>query len=146
MLARCSQPEVGWLGWRSPEDEQLLKAIADACAYDRLHNVTLETPVVTSVSFTHTGLDTQNQAFVPGSLVSSNGSVQTATMSSTMTAPAMLNGGNDSSQLDSNGSSSSGASSLKDSLPDEVDLPPQGKVCCYCQLNFVFLFSSRTSF
>lgn len=35
VIARCSQPEVGWLGWRSAEDEDLLKAIADACAFDR---------------------------------------------------------------------------------------------------------------
>ena len=35
VIARCSQPEVGWLGWRSSADEDLLKAIADACAYDR---------------------------------------------------------------------------------------------------------------
>lgn len=34
VLARCSQPEVGWLGWRSSEDEELVRAIADACAYD----------------------------------------------------------------------------------------------------------------
>lgn len=34
VIARCSQPEVGWLGWRSTEDEQLLKAIADACSFD----------------------------------------------------------------------------------------------------------------
>jgi myotubularin-related protein 3/4 len=34
VIARCSQPEVGWLGWRSSADENLLKAIADACAYD----------------------------------------------------------------------------------------------------------------
>ena len=34
VLARCSQPEVGWLGWRNPKDEQLLKALADACAFD----------------------------------------------------------------------------------------------------------------
>lgn len=31
ILARCSQPEVGWLGWRSSEDEDLLKAIAESC-------------------------------------------------------------------------------------------------------------------
>ncbi|XP_075219113.1 phosphatidylinositol-3,5-bisphosphate 3-phosphatase MTMR4 isoform X3 [Lycorma delicatula] len=31
VIARCSQPEVGWLGWRSSEDEELLKAITDAC-------------------------------------------------------------------------------------------------------------------
>ncbi|KAL5275656.1 MTMR4 family protein [Megaselia abdita] len=35
VLARCSQPEVGWLGWRNSNDEQLLKALADACAFDR---------------------------------------------------------------------------------------------------------------
>lgn len=26
---------MGWLGWRSAEDESLLSAIADACTYDR---------------------------------------------------------------------------------------------------------------
>ena len=26
--------QVGWLGWRSSEDEDLVKAIAEACAYD----------------------------------------------------------------------------------------------------------------
>lgn len=35
VIARCSQPEVGWLGWRNTKDEQLLKALADACAFDR---------------------------------------------------------------------------------------------------------------
>ncbi|XP_076180922.1 phosphatidylinositol-3,5-bisphosphate 3-phosphatase MTMR4 isoform X2 [Ptiloglossa arizonensis] len=35
VLARSSQPEVGWLGWRSPEDEDLLKALANACSYDK---------------------------------------------------------------------------------------------------------------
>ena len=34
VIARCSQPEVGWLGWRSSEDEELVRAIAEACAYD----------------------------------------------------------------------------------------------------------------
>lgn len=34
VVGRCSQPEVGWLGWRNTKDEQLLKAIADACAFD----------------------------------------------------------------------------------------------------------------
>ena len=34
VIARCSQPEVGWLGWRNDEDEKLLKAIATACAID----------------------------------------------------------------------------------------------------------------
>lgn len=35
VIARCSQPEVGWLGWRSGEDEDLIKAISDACTFDR---------------------------------------------------------------------------------------------------------------
>lgn len=34
MIVRCSQPEVGWLGWRSSDDEDLLKAISDACSFD----------------------------------------------------------------------------------------------------------------
>lgn len=34
VLARCSQPEVGWLGWRSAEDEELVRAVAESCAYD----------------------------------------------------------------------------------------------------------------
>lgn len=34
VIARCSQPEVGWLGWRNNKDESLLKALADACAFD----------------------------------------------------------------------------------------------------------------
>jgi len=29
VLARASQPEVGWLGWRNSKDEQLLKALVD---------------------------------------------------------------------------------------------------------------------
>ena len=34
VIARCSQPEVGWLGWRSQEDENLLHAIGTACSVD----------------------------------------------------------------------------------------------------------------
>ncbi|CRK95414.1 CLUMA_CG008691, isoform A [Clunio marinus] len=34
VIARSSQPEVGWLGWRNPKDEMLLKALADACSFD----------------------------------------------------------------------------------------------------------------
>ncbi|XP_037035625.1 myotubularin-related protein 4 isoform X4 [Bradysia coprophila] len=34
IIARCSQPEVGWLGWRNANDEQLLKALVEACGYD----------------------------------------------------------------------------------------------------------------
>jgi myotubularin-related protein 3/4 len=32
---------VGWLGWRSAEDEDLIRAIADACAYDAGTDVNL---------------------------------------------------------------------------------------------------------
>ncbi|XP_058129648.1 myotubularin-related protein 4 [Anopheles coustani] len=35
VIARCSQPEVGWLGWRNSKDEQLLKALSDACSFDK---------------------------------------------------------------------------------------------------------------
>lgn len=34
IISRSSQPEVGWLGWRSKTDEQLLKALSDACSFD----------------------------------------------------------------------------------------------------------------
>lgn len=34
VIARSSQPEVGWLGWRNSKDEQLLKALSDACSFD----------------------------------------------------------------------------------------------------------------
>ena len=43
VLARCSQPEVGWLGWRSAEDEDLVRAIADATAFDNRDNASLST-------------------------------------------------------------------------------------------------------
>ncbi|XP_074030233.1 phosphatidylinositol-3,5-bisphosphate 3-phosphatase MTMR4 isoform X2 [Leptinotarsa decemlineata] len=35
VIVRSSQPEVGWLGWRSDEDEDLIKAISDACNFDQ---------------------------------------------------------------------------------------------------------------
>jgi len=35
VLARSSQPEVGWLGWRNTQDEALLQAIAESCALHR---------------------------------------------------------------------------------------------------------------
>lgn len=35
VIARCSQPEVGWLGWRNAKDEQLLSALSEACGFDR---------------------------------------------------------------------------------------------------------------
>ncbi|XP_076300036.1 phosphatidylinositol-3,5-bisphosphate 3-phosphatase MTMR4 isoform X2 [Lasioglossum baleicum] len=35
VIARSSQPELGWFGRRSAEDESLLKALSDACSYDK---------------------------------------------------------------------------------------------------------------
>lgn len=32
VIARSAQPEVGWLGWRSPQDENLIQVMADACS------------------------------------------------------------------------------------------------------------------
>lgn len=34
VIARCSQPAVGWFGWRSEEDEKIMGAILQACAAD----------------------------------------------------------------------------------------------------------------
>lgn len=48
MIARSSQPEVGWLGWRSSEDEDLLKALADACSYDKGESTMVDSPVTYS--------------------------------------------------------------------------------------------------
>ena len=44
VIARSSQPEVGWLGWRSKEDEDFLKALSDACSYDRGESTMIDTP------------------------------------------------------------------------------------------------------
>lgn len=53
VIARSSQPEVGWLGWRSAEDEDLLKALADACSYDKGES-TMDSPI----TFSDVGDDT----------------------------------------------------------------------------------------
>lgn len=34
VIARCSQPEVSWWGWRNADDEYLATSIAKACAFD----------------------------------------------------------------------------------------------------------------
>lgn len=33
-IARCSQPEISWWGWRNADDEYLVTSIAKACALD----------------------------------------------------------------------------------------------------------------
>ncbi|XP_061127663.1 myotubularin-related protein 4-like isoform X1 [Syngnathus typhle] len=34
VIARCSQPEISWWGWRNPDDEYLVTSIAKACQMD----------------------------------------------------------------------------------------------------------------
>ncbi|XP_029052960.1 myotubularin-related protein 3 isoform X3 [Osmia bicornis bicornis] len=46
VIARSSQPEVGWLGWRSAEDEDLLKALADACSYDKGESTMVDSSII----------------------------------------------------------------------------------------------------
>ena len=36
VLARCSQPEVGIMGWRSELDEKFFEALAQSCHYDQV--------------------------------------------------------------------------------------------------------------
>ncbi|XP_076232140.1 phosphatidylinositol-3,5-bisphosphate 3-phosphatase MTMR4 isoform X2 [Calliopsis andreniformis] len=48
VIARSSQPEVGWLGWRSKEDEGLLKALSDACSYDKGEVTIMDSSIVYS--------------------------------------------------------------------------------------------------
>ncbi|EFN79213.1 Myotubularin-related protein 3 [Harpegnathos saltator] len=48
VIARSSQPEVGWLGWRSSEDEDLLKALSDACNYDKGECTMIDSPIIYS--------------------------------------------------------------------------------------------------
>ncbi|XP_057319209.1 myotubularin-related protein 3 isoform X1 [Microplitis mediator] len=62
VIARSSQPEVGWLGWREPEDEALLKALSDACSYDRGESTMMDSPL----SYPDSSEDT------PSSIASSN--------------------------------------------------------------------------
>ncbi|XP_012270796.1 myotubularin-related protein 4 isoform X2 [Orussus abietinus] len=45
VIARSSQPEVGWLHWRSAEDEKLLRALSNACFYDRGESTIIDSPV-----------------------------------------------------------------------------------------------------
>jgi len=60
VIARSSQPEVGWLGWRSSEDEVLLKALADACSYDKGESTIVDSPI----TYSDTGDDASSAAKV----------------------------------------------------------------------------------
>ena len=52
VLARSSQPEVGWLGWRNTQDESLLQAVAESCVLHRGSSaVSSDLGHVDSVSF-----------------------------------------------------------------------------------------------
>lgn len=62
VIARSSQPEVGWLGWRSSEDEDLLKALADACSYDKGESTIVDSPII----YSDAGDDMPNVAKVRG--------------------------------------------------------------------------------
>ena len=43
VIARCSQPKVGWFSWRSQEDEGLLQALGAVCASSETTGSTAET-------------------------------------------------------------------------------------------------------
>ncbi|XP_033627288.1 myotubularin-related protein 3-like [Asterias rubens] len=38
VIARCSQPEIGWFGWRSDQDEHFIESILRACKTDNPQN------------------------------------------------------------------------------------------------------------
>ncbi|XP_028976642.2 myotubularin-related protein 4 isoform X3 [Esox lucius] len=44
VIARCSQPEISWWGWRNTEDEYLVTSIAKACQMDPGPRVTCGAP------------------------------------------------------------------------------------------------------
>ncbi|XP_062845186.1 myotubularin-related protein 4 isoform X2 [Trichomycterus rosablanca] len=43
VIARCSQPEISWWGWRNTEDEYLVTSIAKACVLDPGSRVSCKT-------------------------------------------------------------------------------------------------------
>ncbi|KAK7925674.1 hypothetical protein WMY93_007984 [Mugilogobius chulae] len=44
VIARCSQPEISWWGWRNTDDEYLVTSIAKACQMDSGAKVSCNTP------------------------------------------------------------------------------------------------------
>jgi myotubularin-related protein 3/4 len=81
VIARCSQPEVGWLGWRSSADENLLKAIANACAYDRGHCTTMD----------RIGASTSTARTTEGDADGNSGKVSGPLFQEVLTTPTCLN-------------------------------------------------------
>uniref|UniRef100_W4VR85 Lateral signaling target protein 2 homolog n=1 Tax=Corethrella appendiculata TaxID=1370023 RepID=W4VR85_9DIPT len=67
VIARCSQPEVGWLGWRNSKDEQLLKALSDACSFDKGGGCTGTQSSISSTTVSRTRNDstTSNDSTTP---------------------------------------------------------------------------------
>ncbi|XP_044312019.1 myotubularin-related protein 4 isoform X2 [Varanus komodoensis] len=54
VIARCSQPEISWWGWRNADDEYLVTSIAKACALNPGQRLAGGTP--------HSGLSDGNEA------------------------------------------------------------------------------------
>lgn len=69
VIARSSQPEVGWLGWRSAEDEELLKALANACALDTGDASSTDEPANGSDSGESADVVASNNAKVRGATI-----------------------------------------------------------------------------
>jgi len=124
VLARCSQPEVGWLGyWRSREDEYLLKAIAYACAFDRGHAASSESNDGNGTSTPEVANPTRPEEI--------NGNIPSLVSAAPQGVPVPTPSG-DQPFMDCNASTASNASN-PDSQPDEVKIPMYtGNVSIFC--------------
>ncbi|KAG8233522.1 hypothetical protein J437_LFUL013646, partial [Ladona fulva] len=104
VIARCSQPEVGWLGWRSSEDEDLLKAISDACAFDQ-------------------GQQQQQNQRIHSHILATSSAAAKSSSSITVTAAAQTNNYSASSESSATSSSSSAFVSSATNLPSPLVIP-----------------------
>lgn len=133
VIARCSQPEVGWLGWRSSEDEDLLKAISDACAFDQgqqqqnQRNHSIIPPVTPAATKLSSNITCTNAA-QPNNCSASSESSATSSSSSAFVSsatnppiPLVIPG-----SRESHGASTSAPPSPKD-LADEPEASPMPK-------------------